>query len=1049
MTEIIVALIGLVGVLVTAVFGYVQWRRTQLHAMARERPPTVPAPRTRTEEKALDRRRGPLLERLADDLRHVSLLNRARPLDLDTLYVQLRMHNQEPLRYVQPQEIQDLRGKEFTDLHRLTRARQEERAGEPLTPEEALTRLRRVVVLGDPGAGKTTMLRYLALQAARGSLSGTPCLPVFVELRQFVRTEAPDLLAYVQQAWAERYGERDAADLADHALTKGEAVLLLDGLDEVLGGESRDAADQVYRKVVQEIDRLAARYPDARIAVTCRRAGWRGQLPAFRTLEVLDFDDAQIKVFVTHWFESDPARAAGLTAALGRNARIRTLSANPLLLSLIAIVYESDLELPERRSELYKRTVSVLLSEWDAHRDIRRFARFTSDRKRDLLEEIAWHFHRQGLAYFPKDELLKMIADFLPSIALDPVDAPHILTEITEQYGLLKEQAHEVYGFLHLTLQEFFAAEVAARVGYPAIEEISRARHDPWWEEVILLLAGRLHDATPLLLGLLDRTGEPPPGEPVAARDDLFHSDLFLAARCLGGVPRVKAAWLRERVVAEVRAIMLESTHEFLYVEAARLYAEICPGEPVTRATLPPDRRERIAEALNLDDLDPVGTFTAPVPNDLAAYARVLDDLGLTHDAGPKALAPLAPEWLARLAPHYRHPEAANALAGLVEAAGAERVSAAVPAVRSLMETALEDTAAEQLLTPCRKALVRLEVIRPEELWDLLAWGRSGQEGGLVELLTEADPSAGWRPLFDALVDPRTDTYYTDELSRHLAATRDPELVGPVLSSLRNHDIPWPVRWHLCETLDAFDTREPLMKIVNDDGEHRMVRIGCAATLVRQGHRDGVPTLLDAVRDDVITSDSLRTRHHVSPFGYLYYFANPARRVFQALGKCGDPAVAPTLLACFDLAVAAAPPTSDQPAISGKADLLVDALADAAPDEINHRLLGLLGEIAPVRRWRGVYTLGYELRTALRPGQTARTLAALRAMDLPMGAASDLSRLLEEVGDIAGDSATVAELVAVLDDPEPLWDRAAALTALHKVSRRARVRITPDIRMEG
>lgn len=175
-------------------------------------------------------------------------------------------------------------------------------------------------------------------------------------------------------------------------------------------------------------------------------------------LEALDFEWPQIETFVANWFGDRDRRRGGLVRALTANARLQTLAANPLLLSLIAIVYERDLELPERRAALYRRCVEVLLREWDAHRKIARYSRFTTDRKQDLLKQLAWHYHQRGQRYFPEEDLLELIADFLPTIDLPREDARAILDEIAAQYGLLKAQAHGWYGFLHLTLQEHFAA---------------------------------------------------------------------------------------------------------------------------------------------------------------------------------------------------------------------------------------------------------------------------------------------------------------------------------------------------------------------------------------------------------------------------------------------------------------------------------------------------------------------------------------------------------------------------------------------------------------
>ncbi|MFI6394759.1 hypothetical protein [Nonomuraea sp. NPDC050540] len=148
-------------------------------------------------------------------MRHINLLNHPEPLNIESLYVQLRVHDRQPLRFMHHEELQELRGRAPGGLSRLTRARKKDRQAEILTPEEAFTRFRRMVDLGDPGAGKTTMLRYLGFKAATDEI-----LPAF---------------------------------------------------DRPPG---RPLPQRPHRR------HLPPR-------------GLRGQLPAFRTLEVLDFDDAR------------------------------------------------------------------------------------------------------------------------------------------------------------------------------------------------------------------------------------------------------------------------------------------------------------------------------------------------------------------------------------------------------------------------------------------------------------------------------------------------------------------------------------------------------------------------------------------------------------------------------------------------------------------------------------------------------------------------------------------------------------------------------------
>ncbi|WP_173076328.1 NACHT domain-containing protein [Phytohabitans rumicis] len=571
--ELIVAIIGAVATLVGVGFGFYQWRRGQgldrerlrlEQALIREQKIWEEAweeERTAEQESARQVAQAEKIrdavERyrtlLANELAQLKILDMTKPLDLEALYVQLRVREDRPARFASPEEMEPLSYGTPEHLLQLSAKQSREAESSAMRPEDALRRFGRFVALGDPGAGKTTMLRHLALRLARGEITEDLTLPIYVELREFVDSGVSDILEFAADTCRRRYGFVNAVEHFAERLDAGLAALLLDGLDEVLGGAAAEDAARAYRRVVDEVDRLSTRYPRATIAVTCRRAGWQGGLRAFHTVEVLDFGWPQIETFVRNWFGNEPARADALVTALQTNLRVQTLAANPLILSLVAIVYDRDLELPERRAQLYNRCVEVLLKEWDTHRGIRRFTRFTTDRKRDLLEEVGWHFHQQGLRYYPHDELLRVIAEFLPTIDIEPVHAQAILDEIAAQYGLLKVQANGWYGFLHLTLQEYFAAVAATERGAQAVALVVQHRHDPWWEEVLFLLAGRTVDASPLLLGILGRdplSADPPvPDAPLALDDDVLHHDLLLAARCLAGAPRVRVPWLRSAII--------------------------------------------------------------------------------------------------------------------------------------------------------------------------------------------------------------------------------------------------------------------------------------------------------------------------------------------------------------------------------------------------------------------------------------------------------------------------------------------------------------------
>jgi len=238
-----------------------------------------------------------------------------------------------------------------------------------------------------------------------------------------------------------------------------------------------------------------------------------------------------------------------------------------LLLSLIVLLYEAQLDLPDRRAELYKECVDVLLSEWDAKRNIRRRREFKPEHKRQLLAELAWHFHSQGLRYFPKQELQAEIARFLPAVGLKAEQYDDVLQEITNENGLLKEQAHGWYGFLHLTLQEYFVAHYVSDHG----ELATLLQHigDPWWEEVLLLYAGQTPDASPLLQTLLGQSDQQ------ASPEDLFATNLVTAGRCLAAHPTVRQVSLREEVITRLFDQLTTTPYTLSMTQSAEALAEI------------------------------------------------------------------------------------------------------------------------------------------------------------------------------------------------------------------------------------------------------------------------------------------------------------------------------------------------------------------------------------------------------------------------------------------------------------------------------------------
>ena len=128
-------------------------------------------------------------------------------------------------------------------------------------PERRLT-----VLLGDPGAGKSSLAIILLLSWATAPQSAQEELPVLIELRHYHRTaNGTDFLEYLQHAPDLFYRFR-AASLRSRLSQRG-VTLIFDGLDEVFEIDAR-------ARVLDQIGRYANEFPETRILVTSRLVGY-------------------------------------------------------------------------------------------------------------------------------------------------------------------------------------------------------------------------------------------------------------------------------------------------------------------------------------------------------------------------------------------------------------------------------------------------------------------------------------------------------------------------------------------------------------------------------------------------------------------------------------------------------------------------------------------------------------------------------------------------------------------------------------------------------
>src|SRR5262249_38516955 len=154
----------------------------------------------------------------------------SRPLEVTSVYVRLRIHQETRLSYVLDTSLIAAETRRDPNaLLRVGQLRLESRAKSALDPDEAIRMYKRCVIVGDPGAGKTTLLKYLTLKSAEKQLAGLPDLPIHVELNAFASSGQSDLLEFASSSWDEKYGfpKAEARICMEDNLKNGRALLLL------------------------------------------------------------------------------------------------------------------------------------------------------------------------------------------------------------------------------------------------------------------------------------------------------------------------------------------------------------------------------------------------------------------------------------------------------------------------------------------------------------------------------------------------------------------------------------------------------------------------------------------------------------------------------------------------------------------------------------------------------------------------------------------------------------------------------------------------------
>ncbi|MEV8536757.1 NACHT domain-containing protein [Streptomyces sp. NPDC051211] len=446
--------------------------------------------------------------------------------------------------------------------------------------EQALAGADRVLLRGPAGSGKSTLMQWLALNAA-GQAAGpwSACVPFVLRLRSFTTAEALPL--------PEEFLKASGVPLsappgwAEELMLSGRALVLVDGVDEV--------PQRLRTRTETWLRSLVSAFPKARYVVTTRPSAvpedWlAGQ--GFTPHSLLPMEREDIGAFVAHWHRA--ARAEGvlpgedmdayegsLLEAVRSRRDLGRLATNPLMCALLcALNRDRRMQLPRARKELYDAALDMLLVRRDTEREIGGVegVYLTRDEQVLLLQRFAYWLIRNGQVEAGRDEAVELVDEWLTAMpqVREQGSAEQVFSHLLIRSGLLREPVKGSVDFVHRTFQDYLGAKAAVESRDFGV--LVKNAHDDTWDDVVRMAVGhaRPDERTRILRGMLRR----------ADRVKGVRSRLvLLAAACLEHAPELDPA-IRRDIQSQTAELLPPRTPEQAEVlaRAGELVLELLPS---------------------------------------------------------------------------------------------------------------------------------------------------------------------------------------------------------------------------------------------------------------------------------------------------------------------------------------------------------------------------------------------------------------------------------------------------------------------------------------
>lgn len=345
---------------------------------------------------------------------------------------------------------------------------------------------RAAIIIGDPGSGKTTGLKAIAMDCIGGrhrTEKHRNFVPVYIPLRDWAHSGL-DFNGFLVKMF-KTLDFPNASRLIRRFRTEGRLVFLLDGLDEVDDDQRVRISTEIRQLLLAE-----ERQKGCRVYLASRPVAYQGQFSdrLQETVYMVDFTPAQIQQYISWWDFRPPKSPERLFEALIARPPILSICRNPLMLTIVTSLYrDTEYRLPESRDEFYHVCIEALLRRWDAVRELESRNRYAAALKEAFLQQLAFQFLLEGGSEMSAPLVLQKAEIFLKERNQQTIVPDAFVNEILRS-GLLGALPTGSQYFPHKTFAEALAASYLTNRAPDLIACWSR-KPDAWLEVCSLFVA--------------------------------------------------------------------------------------------------------------------------------------------------------------------------------------------------------------------------------------------------------------------------------------------------------------------------------------------------------------------------------------------------------------------------------------------------------------------------------------------------------------------------------------------------------------------------------